>query len=379
MSGIPIPTIFLLGGLLPFCKPLYAGSRVFWILSGLSSLYLLAIALVNAKFNPLFGLKDIAYFALPIQFLFSYLIFYNVFKRRTALRTVFEKFCLAFIVFQAILLVCEYLNIGPIIKVFMPYMRWFIVNVSGIDTQLNYLSLRPGGTLGNPVLLGITGYIIGRHLSITRQNSWYLVLGFGIMMLTVSRTPFIGALLAEATCLALWPPKQVSRKILRDAAIGFVILLAGLASVLFFVPFMRPFLTAILSGGGAGLSNDESVSYRSQILLWASTHVNQLWFGGLSLAESPAAVDSEVIMRSLQFGWLGYLVLQFPVWCFVTLGFEVRNPAALKFGVILLVFCLFCSLTFSPFSYPYLLIWYGCLLAYWMADPTNTKSGLLTA
>ncbi len=371
VGGLPIPLLFAASGLLLVARPLRLGDRTVWALSGLAAAYLLIASLGNRTYNPLLGFKDVLYFVIPVQFLLGMALFNTILRKNPALRTVFVTFCKVFLVLQLAAVLVELANVGPILSVIKPYIRWFLLNTSSTDLQLDYINIRPSGTLGNPVMLGLIGYIVGRFISWVDRRPVFLVLGIALIILTSSRAAMVAIVLAEGVAAFIQPPGffrdlafrvTPKRLALILAAAG---LLMGLLVVTFLtVPFMRAYLVALQSGGLGNVSDDYSIAYRNEVLAWGLSQPERLLVGGLSLAEAPEYIDSEILMRSLQFGILGYLALQTPVWSIAILGRRLKSASLVRFGVALLIFCFVCSITFSPFSNPYFVVWYAAIAGY---------------
>jgi hypothetical protein len=330
-------------------------------------MYILVVSLANRFYNPLLGLKDLFYFLLPVQFLLGMAFFNTVFQARPVLARVFVKFCAGFLIFQLVVVIAEFVSFGPLLTILRPYLQWFLLNTSSTDAQLGYLNLRPSGTLGNPVLLGVAAYIIGRFVSHAQQKPTYFLVGLSLVILTASRTAALAIIVAEGVAFALRPssPLRVTPRQIRNTGLAALLILGVVVVMFATIPFMRAYLEIIRSGGFAALSDDYSVTYRNQILGWALGQPERLMFGGLSLAEAPDAVDSEVLMRSLQFGILGYFALQVPVWSLLLWGVQTKSAILVRYAVAMLVFCGICSTTFSPFSNPYFVIWYAAIAGYW--------------
>lgn len=366
VAGVPIPTILLASALVLFASPIRIGPRVVWVLSLTASAALLGIGLLNSRYNSSYGLKDLLYFLVPIQFFCGFVLFNSIFGSKPDLLKTAGKFLAVFLIVQLAAVGIELLRVGPLIALMTPYLHWFLMNTSSTAEQLSYITLRPSGLVGNPVILGVLSYILGRLLSYYYKKPVFLVLGLLLVLVSAARMAMVGIIVAELVAFFVSPrlPVRLTKRSLVFIVLGVLAVIAGLVVMAVAIPFMRDYIAILMSGDFAKLSGDYSVAYRSQMYTWAMQHPDYLLFGGLSLADAPAYVDSELLMRSLQLGIIGFLCLQVPVITILICGIKKKSRELAKFGVGLYVFALVCSFTFAPFSDPYFVIWYSLIAAF---------------
>ncbi len=367
IGGLPIPTIIPASALLVVAKKIYFGPRFLFVASLGSAGYLLFVALINRPYNPLLQIKDLLYFLIPIQFFLGFTLFYSIFRVRPRLSSVFIQFAASFLLLQLFAVACELLRLNVFMVVLSPYIKWFLLNTSSTAAQLAFISLRPSGTVGNPVILGLLSYILGRLISYAQGKPTFYIIGLILVLLTASRSAMAAIILAECVAYAVRPISKLSlsKKQFQWLLASLIIIPAAVVVMFAVIPFMHAYLTIIASGNLNALSGDYSVAYRAQTISWALSQPHRLLFGGLSLAEAPASIDSEVFMRSLQLGVMGYIALQIPVLSMIGLGIRRQSLELTKYAVGLYVFCIVCSVTFSSFSDPYFIIWYSLIAAYW--------------
>lgn len=365
VAGVPLPLILLASGLLLFAGRIQIGPRFIWAICGMAALYLLCAAYANSRYDLSYGFKDLLYFVVPVQFYLGFVLFNTILARKPALRQTMGKFLAVFLLVQLGAVAIELAHFTPLISVMKPYIAWFLLNTSSTAEQLNYISLRPSGTVGNPVILGVLSWMLSRFLSYWYKKPIFIVLGLMLVLLSAARMAMVGIIFGEAIAFFVAPQFKfrLTKKSLTLTLIGVAALIGAAVFMFMAVPFMREYLSVLSSGSLDKLSGDYSVTYRAQIYAWAIQHPHYLLFGGLSLAKAPESVDSEILMRSLQLGIFGFLCLQVPLVTILLCGIRKRSRELVRFGVGLYCFALICSITFSPFSDPYFVIWYSLIAA----------------
>lgn len=378
VASLPIPVILIFAVIVLIGSPVIIQSKKVVTLCLLSATYLLTVALLNSQIYPTYSIKDIFYFFIPIQFLGGYILFTSIFTRHELARKVFVNFCIGFLAFEGGMAVIELARLSPIITLMHPYLEWFITNTSNTDDQLSFIMFRPSGTLGSPVILGTLGYIVARFVSYEKKAPIWVVVGILLALVSASRMALIASAISELTLALVFyrPIRTIKRKSLAIGVAGGVALIIGGWAMFTFIPFMAEYVNIFKSGKLSALSGDYSFSYRSEIVAWSLQRPLNLMFGGVSLVQFPAYVDCEALMRSLQFGVVGYIMLQVPVWCIVLVSFRNKSPLFKRFAVGLIFFLLLDSFTFYPFTNPYFIIWYSLIGAFIASQPVGQTKAL---
>lgn len=371
VGALPIPVILIFAVIVLAGAPIVVQSKKVVILSVLGAVYLLTVALLNSQINPTYSLKDIFYFFIPLQFLGGYILFSTIFTGQAVARRIFVQFCIFFLAFEGGMAVIELAHVTPLINLMHPYLEWFITNTSNTDDQLSFIMFRPSGTLGSPVILGTLGYIVARFVSYERKQPIWVVVGILLALVSASRMALIASAASELTLAIVFfqPIKRIQKRSWIIGLVGVGALVIGFWAMFTFIPFMSEYVSIFTSGKLSKLSGDYSFSYRSEIFAWSFQKPLNLIFGGISLEQFPAYVDCEALMRSLQFGVIGYVMLQLPVWCIVLVSFRNRSNQFRRFAVGLIFFLLIDSFTFYPFTNPYFIIWYSLIGAFIASQP----------
>ena len=137
-----------------------------------------------------------------------------------------------------------------------------------------------------------------------------------------------------------------------------------------FAPFTRKYIDMFINDRSE-LSQDYSVTYRLDMLKEFIYNKEFILFGGKSLASLPPYVDSEYILRILQFGIIGFLFCIYP---YIYLFKKMKNNRKYDVAVYIL-FMMITSVVLTNFYYiPFIMIWIVVELKKEMLEMENEKN-----
>lgn len=304
IADYPFPTMLLLGMILLVYSPPVGGRNVslreVYLLVGSCSLLALSI-FINVLFYGVerYDIKDYSYVTIPaIWFLtYYYLCRVSAYEIVLAIRI--------FLGVTVFLCVLQLLNpYGFNESVIVPLARMATgENIAG-EEQLSLVTVRPFGLFGNPVWCGFAAYFCAFADKAISGKSYSMAVAFLIAILTGSRTALAIIVVTESFYYAPQVWKVISGKMSVGSVLFFSFLLL-LALYILMNSFIGTYYGSFESLSQAR-DSDYSLFYRLET---AATQFGRndynLLSGGSGWREFPEYVDSEYVMRVLQFGVLG--------------------------------------------------------------------------
>lgn len=299
--NVSFPVIIFLFPLLLFKKKVTVDTKVSRI-SIFSFIALIVIYLPVLLVNNNFLIKDVLFSMYPIIFLTQYIILFN-FVDKDFFVTLLKYFLI--IEFLVVLLqLFNFMNINVHFNSIFAY--WQSVNALKDRNIVNLMS-RPFGTIGNPVYLAFISYLFGKIISIKTGNKKYNFLAIAIILLTGARMPLLAALIIELY-------DNVIRKLVTSpikSIFYLIVIIIVMILAIKYIPFLNMIYTRHFTGDGT-IFDDYSVYYRLSMFDLLRKNHNYIIFGGYGISNFPPYVDSEYVLRLLQFGFVNFTILLLP-------------------------------------------------------------------
>lgn len=308
-GGIPLPTLLPFSVLyfLIFQPPLT--QRLMKVYAVVFS-YMLLVTIRNAL-EPTGGWQDFLYFGIIVtSFLITVCLIDIV--RLSSLRTI-GLLILGFFCAEIFVQFAEKVN-------FLGFNQWaasliaYWVSLAEVPVTEAVLGSRPGGTLAYPTLAGPVCYLLARSAALALNRRWMIYLAIIPLMLTGARMTTLIFFVWEVVVPLIYSQY-------RKLALMIVGLAAGSVVGLYFM-FPEIFESSFLFAQFARMNTiqliiaSDTVYNRVEGIRWSLSHLDDmLTTGGITVAQFTAyesskfAVDSELILRSLQFGFFGYICL----------------------------------------------------------------------
>jgi hypothetical protein len=285
---------------------------------------------------------------------------------------------LAIAVSEVLLQLLEILDLGGFNSLIAPILRFWAAQTNS-QSFLSSLALaeRAPGTFGSPTSASLVLYLIIRGAALVLRRPRLVYLGIIPIIIGGGRDALIIFLIWEIFVQSLlhW------RRNFALATTGLALLAASILAVLAF----RRMLTGLFLYRGfdvsaAQFAQGSSVVNRLRSIEWAFQHWPQfVTFGGVTSTEltsriawQGSGVDSELILRSLQFGFAGFLcLLASNVWT----GLSWKNPDSW----FILFFVMAASLTNAMLTdfvlFPFVIIYCLCVNVA-QIEPPREANGL---
>lgn len=323
--------------------------------------YLLVVSTRNAL-SETGSVRDFLYVGICFTNLVLTLSLFDLFKTIEPRRLGMALLVVAFL--EVLLQLLQYLDIGGFNSLVAPLMRfWASQTNSGAFLLPGALAERAPGTFGAPTAAGLILYLIIRGAAIVLRRRWMVYLGIIPIVIGGARDALVIFVVWEMFVQFFYH----LRRNFAVAAMGFLLLCAGM-TIFFIFPnlFAELFIFKSFTVSQSQFVEGFSVVNRIRSIEWAIQHWQEfLTFGGITSAEMTAritwqgsGVDSELILRSMQFGFMGFLcLLAANVW----VGLFWKNPDSW----FILFFALVSSLTNSTLSnfvlFPFVIIYSLCV------------------
>ncbi|MEH7381368.1 hypothetical protein V7138_12975 [Bacillus sp. JJ1533] len=312
----------------------------------LSAAYFIIHAVVLYLFEGNLSIKDLSYFTFPLFYLFLILIFMYS-KNNIEILKVY--FYVNILIVLAIFIVP---SLSHFIKVY--YELYAKGPIASPSTAISAIISRPSGLLVHPSLLSFTIYLIGKYLSvkIPKYKYWFLGLSLITIVASSGRAALLILLFIEGISFIL-KGKSIKRKIVR--AVSALIVVMGLFVALYFIsPFFNWWINLTLEDlyYGNGFRS-HSIEHRLDMFGWLfdeQANVLNFLFGGRLTMDTLSSlgisyIDSEFVMRILQFGLVGYLLLAMPFFVFYYRARKLKHKPFMAFGLFMIMFVFLGSLT----------------------------------
>ena len=288
--------------------------------------------------------KDVLFVAYPLYMLSVWHIISNLFQ---GIDNKTISSCIkVFLMIQLIFCLMQLTNFLDTNSIFKPlYLHWQSVNTLKYTDYLE-VSYRPFGTVGNPTVLSVIVYLLARTIrKVDKKTGAFYLLAILIVVLSGSRTALAAIILIELY-------ERVLKNIFKKPAVSITsLILIALAIPISIanVPFIRTiFDTYILSNNS--IRNDYSIHYRLSMINLLKHNTRYLLFGGYGIYNFPSYVDSEIILRLLQFGIVNFgLIISFYGYKFINIIKKIKKTDRSTL-IATTAFLIICSLTATVFT-----------------------------
>lgn len=334
LSGLPIP-VYLPFGVMRLIHRRVQLRTEYVFLGLIATIYFLGHLLTSLLLGIPLQAKDFSYFIFPLL----YAILISVFFAEPHTDRLIKVYFYANVIVN-IVVVC----IPPALGL----LKYYYMYASGhIVTSTNLIAMavtRPGGLIANPTWYGFLVYLLGKYLSIREKNDRYLILAFVGIVLSTARAAMLVFLCIEGYRFVK-AGKSAPGKLLR-----VLLVLAFCVGIFLFVYHTNALFhhwleLTIADLRSGGQFRDYSMSYRTEMYSWVASSITplSLLFGGtISTALLPSLgiryIDSELVMRLLQFGLFGYLALLGPMLLFYHRARRMGHDGARHMAKFLLLF-----------------------------------------
>lgn len=285
------------------------------------------------KGGNIFNIKDILFFVLlayPLLIFF----FLNFLYKKLSLNFI-KKWINIFIIFSFVVALIQYTNFLNLNNILQFYHLHLANDNASSISQFQNLQGRPFGTIGNPTWYGFIVYLMARLSVSLKSSRVYLVLAFIAILLSGARMSLITFIVFEIFIISF--EGGFNFKTFKNFALKGLAFLALFVIAYFNLEFVRFIIDELLAGK---TMQSDSIVYRAYMYDWLFNSGSfALFFGGLPYEKFPGFVDSEWVMRVLQFGFVGFFLMYLPYIYFSLLKYRNINY------YFLIINCLFVSLT----------------------------------
>lgn len=280
-------------------------------------------------------IKDYAYIIYPTLYLVIYHSIVNLVSTEREVNKKILHLLKVYIIVQLIFCIIEMTNIFNLNKILEPiYFFWQSANALKSNQYLE-ITYRPFGTTGSPILLAIIVYIFAKKIQKMSNSNTYVLLALVIIAISGARTALMVSVVIEFV--------EYARKYSTKRPVKFILSVIVFAIIGLQLIYHLPFLSKMLNyySSHSTILGDYSVSYRLNVFrtVFAKNALPHALIGGMSVAKFPAYVDCEYIMRILQFGVLGFILLISPIIYIYKINRSSNNHETIIF--------LFCSMITS--------------------------------
>jgi len=213
------------------------------------------------------------------------------------------------------------------------YFNWQSVNAAKTIDYLE-ISYRAFGTVGSPIYLSIIVYLFAKLIEYLTGNKKYTFIAILIVLLAGARMPLLVIL-----CIEFY--YNVIKNFLvnpKKSMMYLLLIIIVLFLAIQYVPFVNKIFTDYFINNN-DIRNDYSFSYRASMveLLWENK--KYLILGGYGINNFPSYVDSEYIIRFLQFGIINYLLVLYPFL------YMFKSCLSNKITLPIIIFIVMCMVT----------------------------------
>lgn len=348
LSGLPIPMVLLLG---VFAYP-FDFDRRFARIAAFTGLYIAVLSAVHYATGQ-FLFRDALYFSIFVFYLLIYLSISGALRLTGP--DAFVKLLKVALVCEVVLIIAQRQNLGGINDILSPYWAQLSSNIANA-TLHGVLSFRPFGTFGNPTYAGFVFYLLARTVYVWDGRKRWLALGLVGVVLTTARMALVAMIAFEAFVL-LVRAKPATRVVILVALGGLGVATVGLLIFLYQSGVALPFSVRIIAQlflGMYSIQTDYSFTHRLSMIQWMGENSRMLLFGGMGSEQLPQYVDSEFVLRSVQFGGFGFLLMHL-VW--ISEAWKWRSLDALFLIYLTLVGSLTNTIATNVFFVTFLIIY----------------------
>lgn len=359
VAGIPLPLAAPFAIFAGVSSVLILVPREYIVSTAISVGFLALITAYNVYREPAV-LSDMLYFGLPLIFLAILVATFTMFElSKWDITRVIRVLFLC----QVGILLLQWLD-NSVINLFLyPYLEFMEGNTTHLSNYLEFSESRPGGATINPTWVGFALYGFGRWLTSRTGRYWYVGLAFGATILSSGRMAMITIIVSEIALVlfSVYKHKDWQRVITRQTVAGATIGFVLIAMSFILHPFLNSYVEAAIAGNfQARLTNN--LDHRIDMYLWLLSEPQHILVGGLTLSESPSAIDSELVMRTMQFSFLGYLAFKLPFMAVLYRGIVQKNQFLSEFGIVITVLIFLPSLTTTISSNMYFIQLFAFLI-----------------
>ncbi|AEH36948.1 hypothetical protein [Halopiger xanaduensis] len=325
--------------------------RLYLISVTSATIYLIGVTLFTVTRKDAAGFADVVYIIVPISIVLIIALTASLAganKKQATYRL--TQFAYLYLYFQFIIVLLLYLHPPVIDELLLSYLSLLEGNVTSSAVYLGSAFTRPGGTIINPTWVGFAVYPFARYLTTYTGRYRYVLIALTTTLLSSGRMAMITIFSTEAmifliTLIQNRDTQSISRLLGKLAILG-----ACISAAFIFHPFFRAYLDAFLAGDLSSRLMSYSITYRLEMYQWMFSEPAKMVRGGLVLAEAPQYIDSGMVMRTLQFGILGYVALKLPLFAFALRGVRSGDGRLLKMGIVITSVAILSSLTTTTAS-----------------------------
>jgi hypothetical protein len=359
VSDVPVPFALFFGifYLFLFRPPIPAAApRVYAIVIS----YLLLVSTVNAL-RETGGVRDFLYIGICLTNIAVTITLFDLFRDLGARKVGIALMVVA--LFEVTLQILEFFDVGGFNGFMAPVLRfWAAQTNSEAFLSPEQFATRAPGTFGASTGAGMALYLVVRGAAIVLRRRSMIYLSIIPIIIGGARNALVIFLLWEIFI-------QVPLYWRRNSALAVTGLLLIFTATITLLAFPRLITGVFIFNSLTSptrFAEGVSVVNRLRSFQWALQHWQQVaTFGGLTSAEladriswQGGGVDSELVLRSLQFGFTGFLcLLASNIWT----GFFWRNPDSW----FIVVFAIISSLTNAMLTnfvlFPFIIIYCLCL------------------
>jgi len=334
VSGIPVPVVLVL---FPLCFRMEI-PRIYLYTGAGGTVALAILTAINALRNTGLTAADLSYFPIPIAYVVLIFVSVAIFQRERDTAQTLHVFWKVFLVSQFFVAVVQLFNPLDVLSIVEPYTRFLGANV-GPNARYGdaiLLQRRPGGLITVSTWLGVAGYAVGRWLTTYTGAYRYVVYSAALTLVTAARMAMIIILVTETVLLVYNLGYGIPELVSVRTLIGILPAVAVLGIASLFHPYLSPFTTALLEGEFISMViQNKSVQHRITSYTYLFDRPGHFVLGGLVLREVPFAFDSEFVMRTLQFGVIGYIAFKLPILAFLVRSLRYEDHDMRRMAIVL--------------------------------------------
>lgn len=256
----------------------------------------------------------------------------------------------AFLIINFVLIFIQGFNLFSLNTVLAPYYKFLATNNVNSIEELDILNTRPFGTIGNCTKLAIITYLIMNLLSFIKPSKIKFLLGSIILLFTGARIVLAFYVFYETAIRFVNEKLNLKLLLKLFLVLISIFLFIGISYVCF--PFIKYVLDSIIHGS---FFDSYSFVYRGIMYKMLFSQSIKTWLiGGVSYSDFPEFVDAEYVMRIMQFGLIGLLLLYLP---YIYFWLVNKNNKHSFFLLIFLLWCSWANFTVTNFMIlPFILI-----------------------
>lgn len=227
------------------------------------------------------------------------------------------------------------------------YYRYGMGNIVSSHKYIEIIQYRPGGLLLHPAWFGFMTYLLGRYFFLKEKKIFYLWLSLLFIVFSGAK----GALFSFFVLESFFYIKAHRSFLIRTFKIFPVAVFAGILMLIVYrtSPYFKNVINIIASDISAGQGwSFYSVTHRLQMFKWVFSDWRCFFLGGgVSTASLKGTIyiDSEFVMRTLQFGIAGYILSISVFVAFYVRAKRLNNSLAVNVGEFLILFMILGSLS----------------------------------